>query len=281
MRAADVSNWSGAITLEQAQCLHRAGIERLICGTQAPATTRAQIAAATAAGLQVEAYVILRWPVAAADVSIAAQVRAARAVIAGLPVGRLWIDCEQYLSIPQPPPAETVAMIREAIAGCAGIACGIYTARAWWQRSTGDAKEFARAGLPLWDARYIRHDGDAIPPFVPYGGWTSALITQWHDTTELCGVSLDLDEVVEEDAGLSTLEYDELQAALKQLRDGEAALLQQEGVLGAKCDAAGRELRHILALLADGRAGEAAQRLRFEMTAAGESWPPADESAGR
>ncbi len=67
MRAADVSNWSGTVTTEQARCLRTAGVERLICGTQVRATTRAQIAAATAASLQAEAYVILRWPVTTGD----------------------------------------------------------------------------------------------------------------------------------------------------------------------------------------------------------------------
>ncbi|MBF6599517.1 MAG: hypothetical protein IVW36_03280 [Dehalococcoidia bacterium] len=276
MRAADVSNWSGTITAEQASCLKRAGIELLICGTQEPEITRRQIAAAEAAGLRTEAYVILRWPRSSGEWPVAAQVRAGRGTIAGTPVRRLWIDCEQYLSVPQPPPATTVAMIAEAVAACAGIACGIYTARAWWRRSTGDARDFA--ALPLWDARYVRREGDPIPPFVPYGGWSRATMTQWHDTTRLCGVSLDFDEREEED-GLSTTEYEALQAELSELRSGIGALLRQEGVLGARSDALGREVRQILALIADGRTPEAAQRLRFQMTAAGEAWPPVASGA--
>ncbi len=268
MRAADVSNWTGPITDAHLACLRRQGIELLICGTQIPALTRQQLAAAGRAGLLVEAYVILRW-----DRAVVPQVRAARAAIDGAPVRRLWVDCEQYLSLPTPPPSETLRLIGEAVAACEGIACGIYTRRSWWSAATGDARGFAGRGLPLWDARYVRRDGDPIPPFVPYGGWMHAAITQWHDSTELCGLTVCLDEAHEEVSEMTAREYDELKTETAALREAVGALLRHEGALGAKCDANARELRRLLALIVDGRAAEAKQRLRFEMTAAAEPWP--------
>ena len=220
--------------------------------------------------MRVEAYVILRWPQRTADAGTGAQVRAARDVIDGLPVERLWVDCEQYLSLPTPPTARLVEHIREAVAACEGIACGIYTSRYWWQSATGDTTEFAH--LPLWDARYVTREGEPVPQFVPYGGWTGALTTQWRANVTLCGVNVDLD-VREEDEGMSSVEYESLTARIEQLRAAEGELLRQEGALGAKCDAQGRELRQILALIADGRIDDARRRLRYEMTAADEPWP--------
>lgn len=233
-------------------------------------TARQQIAAAAGAGMRAEAYVILRWPQAVDDRSTAAQVRAAREAVAGLPVGRLWIDCEQYLSLPTPPPARTVEHIREAVAACDGIPCGIYTSRYWWRTATADSYAFAH--VPLWDARYVVGEGDAVPAFVAYGGWRRAVTTQWRANVTLCGLNVDLDECEEV---VMAGEYDELSANIEQLRGSEGELLRQEGALGAKCDAQGRELRQILALIADGRVDDARRRLRYEMTAAGEVWPAA------
>ena len=269
MKAIDVSNWTGEISAEQARCLAAGGVGLVVCGTQVREITRQQIAAAAGAGMRGEAYVILRWPQTADDASTGAQVRAALETIAGLPSGRLWIDCEQYLSLPTPPPARTVEHIHDAAAACDGIACGIYTSRYWWRTVTGDTSAFAH--LPLWDARYVAREGEPLPPFEPYGGWTRAVMTQWRADVTLCGLNVDLDE--REEVVMAASEYDDLSAKIEQLRTGEGALLRQEGALGAKCDAQGRELRQIIALVADGRIDDARRRLRYEMTAAGEAWP--------
>ncbi|HEX5480875.1 MAG TPA: GH25 family lysozyme, partial [Dehalococcoidia bacterium] len=203
MKAIDVSNWTGEISGEQARCLAGGGVELVICGTQAREIARQQIAAAVGAEMRVEAYVILRWPQTASDGSTGAQVRAARETIAGLSAGRLWVDCEQYLSLPTPPPGRTVEHIREAVAACDGMACGIYTSRYWWRTATGDTVEFAQ--LPLWDARYVARDGDPVPPFAPYGGWARAVMTQWRANVTVCGMNVDLDE--REEVGMAGSEY--------------------------------------------------------------------------
>ena len=98
-------------------------------------------------------------------------------------------------------------------------------------------------------------------------------MTQWRANVTRCGLNVDLDE--REEAVMAGSEYDELSAKIEELRAGEGELLREEGALGAKCDAQGRELRQILALIADGRVDDARRRLRYEMTAAGEAWPAA------
>ncbi|HZP58413.1 MAG TPA: hypothetical protein VFC53_12805 [Dehalococcoidia bacterium] len=269
MRAADVSNWTGEIAVDQARCLRAEGIALLICGTQVPAITRAQVAAATAAGMRCEAYVILRW-----DGDVDRRVAAARAAVRDLPVRRLWVDCEDYPGVATPPPAETRGLVAKALAACASMPSGIYTSRRWWVTATEDWRAPGAAGVPLWDARYVRRDGDPIPPFVPYGGWARAAMTQWHDTTARCGVTLCLDET--EDS------MDEPLLDPRTTRDALAELLRQEGVLGARIDrvaddlrATGAEFRRLIALLCDGHTEDARRRLRYEMAAAGESWPDA------
>jgi hypothetical protein len=266
VRAADVSNWSGVISRTQASCLREHGIERLVCGTQRPMTTRAQVAAATTGGIACEAYVFLGWSRPAA-----AQVRDARAAIDGLPVARLWLDCEDAPGVATPARDVVVASIREAADACAGIASGIYTRRSWWLAHTGDAHEFSARGLPLWDARYIAREGAPMPTFAPYGGWTRAAMTQWHDTTVVCGVSVCLDEV-EEDAMMEA-DVRQMQRDIEQMRDGIGELLRHAAALSASVEARSRETALLLALILDGRAGEARRRLMYAMAAAGQRWP--------
>jgi hypothetical protein len=87
--AVDVSNYTGAITAEQARCLRSQGVEHLIAGTQVESIARVQLEAALAAGMTVDAYVYLYWR---RDVRI--EVARSVDIVTGLPVGRLWLDCE-------------------------------------------------------------------------------------------------------------------------------------------------------------------------------------------
>jgi GH25 family lysozyme M1 (1,4-beta-N-acetylmuramidase) len=184
--AVDVSNYSGPISPEQARCLRQAGVEHLIAGTQVASICRQQLEAALEAGLTIDAYVYLHW-----RRDVVAEVQSARGTLAGLQVGRLWLDCEDDpagLSA-----AEVVGRVGAALEACGPAACGIYTGRWWWLPGTGNSTEFA--GLPLWHAEYTfspeaRPDFDA---FQSYGGWTRPSMWQFQGTTQVCGLSVDLD----------------------------------------------------------------------------------------
>jgi hypothetical protein len=100
----------------------------------------------------------------------------------------IWLDVEL---------AETVDDIRAALRSYK--IHGIYTRRGIWDLLDVDLLgEFP--GLKLWDANY----GPLPRTFIPYGGWTKADMTQYHDTMDIgTGFEVDLsvyDEMPEEDA---------------------------------------------------------------------------------
>jgi GH25 family lysozyme M1 (1,4-beta-N-acetylmuramidase) len=181
----DCSNYSGVLEADSARCLRAAGFDFLIAGTQVPSVTRQQIEAALAAGLEAQAYVYLYW-----SRDTAAEVLRALDAVAGLPVTRLWLDCEDHargLS-----PAAIVERIEAALRAAGDMPAGIYTGRWWWPANTGDATAFSH--LPLWHAEY-RGAVDAPPAphdFRPYGGWQSPALWQFQGTTTVCGFSVDL-----------------------------------------------------------------------------------------
>ena len=127
-----------------------------------------------------------------------------------------WVDAET--------PTATRDSIREALRRGAR---GVYTRRGWFTGNLGAwdiPAEFP--GALLWDARYIgsglhgetgrggepclivdalRAGGDVkaalereraqLRPFVPYGGFQKAQITQWHNSVTIYGVNVDLNNV--------------------------------------------------------------------------------------
>jgi len=211
--AVDVSNYSGAISQEQAACLKARGVEHLIAGTQVPSVTRAQLEAALTAGMSIDAYVYLYW-----RRDIRAEVARALETVSGLPAGRLWLDCEDGAG--GLPGEDIVAVIAGAVEACGDSPCGVYTGRWWWAPSTGDSGRFSH--LPLWHAEYTRsaEERPDFDSFRPYGGWTRPAMWQFRGTTSLCGVSVDLNlrQVPSmEQAGLN--ERDRIELAL--LRAGQ------------------------------------------------------------
>ena len=85
----DVSNYSGEFNIDAVRCWRSQGYEHLVCGTQRREITRQQMAVAVEAGLTLDAYVYLYW-----SRDTAWEVGEALETIAGFPVQRLWLDCE-------------------------------------------------------------------------------------------------------------------------------------------------------------------------------------------
>ena len=181
-RAIDISNYTGAPIAEQFRTARIDGnYRRVIVGTQDEAICRGQVMAAVAAGLETEAYVYLRF-----DRDPAQQVEAALAVLAGLPAGRLWLDCEDDTASALTE-QETIYFIANAYTACR-LPSGIYTRRDWWERQTGDTHDFA--GLPLWNAT---NDGAGDLSFPqPYGGWTAVAMEQFAFDRDVAGFNADL-----------------------------------------------------------------------------------------
>lgn len=157
MKAIDLGNYSAVPTQEQVRCIIAAGYMKAIVGTSFGSVWQQQIEAFERGGIDVEEYVFPGH-----------QPRSSRP---------FWIDCE------------TGDATTQAIRALAPTATGIYTRRGWWVSETGDwdiKTEFPH--LRLWDASY----GDPPPAFVPYGGFSGRAMHQWHDSTLLCGLNVDL-----------------------------------------------------------------------------------------
>lgn len=115
-------------------------------------------------------------------------------------------------------------------------AFGPYSRSGWAADHDWDCKtEFPNA--ELWDARYIgsgKHGEDdsdpcliaiavadggdikaaidaeylRVRPFHPYWGFTKSKMTQWHNSVEICGINMDINEMEED--GMASQEYTEL-----------------------------------------------------------------------
>lgn len=179
----DVSNYSGPLNAATLQGWKEAGIEKVIVGTQKRDIARDQLAAATDAGFDVEAYVYLYW-----DWNMSEQVKTARDVVVGFPIKRLWLDTEDQAA------HLTAAALKRYLNTAVGAAekggpIGIYTAKWWWVPAMKNTDAFNQHAL--WYAAY-----DGVPtfddwPVGKFGGWEKPLCKQYEGDVYLCGVKVD------------------------------------------------------------------------------------------
>lgn len=197
----DFSNYGGQLRPEVIACwkAHAPPITLAIAGTQNRAITRQQLAVCRDGGLRLEAYAFL-YPDLKRFGPMTHQVEQAALTVCGFRVERFWLDFEdpppQYGA--WPPPAATVGLIAEAVEATAAahLQPGIYTGRPFWVDRTGNSTAFAH--LPLLHADYgpflHPYDFDNLPDldaWRPYGGF-ELHTWQFHNTTDLCGFSVDL-----------------------------------------------------------------------------------------
>lgn len=209
--AVDISNYSGAITAEQAECWRQNGVRKVIVGLQSPSLAAQQMAVIVDAGLELEAY----WYFSFSRSPIA-QAETAWDRCNGWPVKRLWLDFEDDPGDMVPSAVADWIVLAASVARSRGPV-GIYSAAWWWVPYTGNTDRLR--DLPLWVAHYD-YESDIDP--VAFGGWTKASMEQYSGTTELCGVSVDLDVYEEEDmVDQTTLDkLAELRALADALDDG-------------------------------------------------------------
>lgn len=170
-RGLDVSNYAGAVTVQQFVDAKALGCDFVIVGAQVgvdgKSYTIEQIGNALAAGLEVPAvYELLYWDDRDPQ-------RMQHAMSFGLPV---WIDCE-FGPNPGALPEATVGRIQAAVAFLGDQVAGIYTGRWWWQPNTRNSEAFKH--LPLWHAEYGPRE--TFSAFDPYGGWRRPAIWQYDD----------------------------------------------------------------------------------------------------
>jgi hypothetical protein len=196
--AIDCSNYSGAISIQQAHNLYSDGVRKAIVQVVNPSvlTHRQQIPNLLAAKIEVEAYVYV-WFSAGEAFCYNRAVWACNELVQYAEVRKVWLDCEQ--SDHDTPPFDYVhaavsPSIRQSVQAVRDrvFVPGIYTAAWWWIPGASNSQEWK--DLDLWDANYDL-DPDLDP--VDYGGWTVPRMTQYQANTTLAGVPmLDLNAYV-------------------------------------------------------------------------------------
>lgn len=180
--AIDISQFTGEVTVAQFREARTQGCTRVVVALNNIPLAVRQIQNAVAVGLEVEAYIYYYFAQNVAD-----RTRNCLAAIAGLPVTRVWIDCEdeqhtlegKYL-------AGRIRVARDLVRQ-SGYQTGIYTAAWWWGKHMAGITEFS--GMALWDARWDR-DPDIDAP--TYGGWTQAEMSQHTNDTHFAGIWCDI-----------------------------------------------------------------------------------------
>ena len=181
--AVDMSNWSGKITLAQAQQMRAEGWDHAIVGLQNADIAQNQLDMLSAAGLTVDSYVYLLPDLSASD-----QIAVAMDKLGGRGVQKLWLDCEGEN---WPGPQESITLIQQAADACIGVVwTGIYTSRNWWITHTDNSEQFKDWALWLATA-------DDVPDlsFTPFGGWTRLAMEQFAFDRPVAGVNCDLNVV--------------------------------------------------------------------------------------
>ena len=176
---ADISNYTGTLTAEQAEGLATA-VEHVIVrisleSEELAAITRQQLAVLRAAGVSVSGYLFPEYDADPATFIV-------RALGLAGPVRTLWIDVE-------PPGLPSAAVIQDWIRRAAAVSpvpVGIYTG-AWviWQLPGWEPMD-----LPLWSADYTNEPPASLA--VSYGGWSQAAGIQYRADTVIAGVLCDL-----------------------------------------------------------------------------------------
>ncbi len=221
-KAVDFANYTAIPTPEQVRCLLENGYTRAIVGVSYGFVARPQLEVCAKGGMDIEAYAWVRfsdlWRI---------PLDKALNVIGGLPVKRLWLDCEENT---QWPPDKVLDRIAEAEVYVRNqridLDVGIYTGAWWWKPHTNDSERFS--ALPLWFASYREPNIDYRQ--LLFGGWTEAAMWQYAGTVETCGLNTDRNVILE-----ARVKYTD-----EKLDEAFGEVLKQLGSLGAKIDTLGQ-----------------------------------------
>lgn len=187
----DFSEHGGDLSPLTVECWLNQGVEQAI--VQYSARMRQHLDTLKPFSLVVEGYTYLYWGLSPWNQTPMQRVQNTLALANG-DISFLWLDCEDRLQPFDP------WQLSECVRLCevAGVPCGIYSAAWWWIPYTGNTTAFSR--LPLWAAQYLSESPTpdfskqpaSMDIFRPFGGWVKPDILQWHNTTNFCSHSVDL-----------------------------------------------------------------------------------------
>lgn len=169
-------------------CVKAAGIESIIVGCQVLSIARAQIKAAQAIDLRVDATYAFLWDEETPSMRTAEAITGAR--FAGVNV--VWLDVEDGRLMPASWAqrfADVTACVQQV--RDAGLTPGIYTGGPFWQGLMANTDAFK--GLPLWFAAY--YNDRRLIEEVDFGGWTKCAIHQYASDIMVCGENVDHNHV--------------------------------------------------------------------------------------
>lgn len=189
----DFSQWGGPLSVNTVECWRAQGVDHAI--VQYSALMRQHLQTLKdAGGIETEAYVYLYWGQSPWGQTPVQRTKECIDIMDDFGIKVLWLDAEDSIH-----PYDEAQLIEcEQYCYSRGIVPGIYTGGWWWIPNTRNSQTFKH--LPLWDANYLAeatHPDLSKSPnnfdrFRPYGGWSKPTIWQWHNTTLLCGHSVDL-----------------------------------------------------------------------------------------
>lgn len=190
--AADVSNYTGALTPARIQDLKDLGVSKVIVQIVDPpagypdSVWRQQIPAAYEAGFKVDTYVYLWNSMNYSDQATEARHKVAAAGYERL-VGKLWLDTEDVsFDIPK----ETAAEMLTRTIKAAPMTTGVYTGK-WYADAAFPRQYLLPVGTDLWVAEY--DDKPRLGVWTPFWGVTSLAMKQYEGSRELAyGGQIDL-----------------------------------------------------------------------------------------
>lgn len=189
----DFSQWGGNLSPETVRAWKQNGVRYAIVQYSTYLEQHISTLINTEPDIERQGYVYLYWnPNAGYGSATSRTLNALQRF--GKNITMLWLDAED----------STAPFNKQALWDCvklcqqAGMPCGIYTGKWWWDANAQGVTEFSI--LPLWDAYYLATATNAdlskmpltMRGFRPYGGWVKPLIWQWHNSTIFCGHSVDL-----------------------------------------------------------------------------------------
>jgi hypothetical protein len=191
----DFSQWGGPLERETIRCWKQQGVDHAVVQYSERMNQHLE-ALLIEGGIETEGYVYLYW--GQSQWNQTPQQRTNLALdLAGSRITRLWLDAEDTTN----PFQEEQLLECVSICNNRGMPTGIYTGKWWWDGYAKGSTAFSH--LPLWDAYYLATSStpnmnvrpQSMAGFRPYGGWTKPTIWQWHNTTFLCGHSVDLNVI--------------------------------------------------------------------------------------
>lgn len=192
-KALDVSEWGGEIEASQWQAAYDAGYRLAIAqawgsGPSGSGTNdycAQQLAGARMAGMDTAIYIVIPSDdTIHTHILIQVAKDAAKEEYEHIKFIAMDIEGDELLH-----PTDPCGRLANAISHAQDKPIVIYTSKYMWEICMGNTHTFSE--YPLWDALYDEN-ADLDAGWIPYGGWEMRAIKQYQGTTDIAGISADL-----------------------------------------------------------------------------------------